>query len=373
MDLPTTSEEWAALVQDAGKRAAALKAHARECDVVAASEAKGESALLLARAFAHPRDASIRFHEASHSYFLNGRKVPISVSGLWGRYFEHFNEAEGTRGIERWRADPKSPYFLLLRHMDLAGVPRDQQAARIRQLWRSSGAHASDAGTALHRAIELRLNGLQLAVPPYEAPAWRLAKGSRWYNLLSFLAGEEPPAQERALCTVAASASVGVEEALELLRPVQGEEFEHFLDWREARPNLVPVRCEMNVWSEELDLAGQLDALFWDEMHEHFVLVDWKRVEKLEREAYGGRTGKPPFQKVPDTSLGHYYVQQNVYAHLLRLHYGVDCARMFLVQLHPTLDSWKEHEVPDLRQEVDHVFKERAAEVLQSKLILYKW
>lgn len=56
-------------------------------------------------------------------------------------------------------------------------------------------------------------------------------------------------------------------------------------------------------------------------------------------------------------------MQQNIYAHLLRLHYGVDCAKMFLVQLHPTLPTWAEHEVPDLRAEVAEVFAARSAEL----------
>jgi hypothetical protein len=56
-------------------------------------------------------------------------------------------------------------------------------------------------------------------------------------------------------------------------------------------------------------------------------------------------------------------VQQNVYAALLRMHYGVDCKRMFLVQLHPTLSTWAEHEVPDLREEVSRILEDRAAEL----------
>ena len=60
-------------------------------------------------------------------------------------------------------------------------------------------------------------------------------------------------------------------------------------------------------------------------------------------------------------------VQQNVYAALLRMHYGVDCKRMFLVQLHPTLSTWAEHEVPDLREEVGRILEERAAEIHKSR------
>ena len=81
---------WAASVTDPGLREEALAGARAAGGVVAASasaaaEAKGERPLLLAVAFEHPRDARIRFVEGSHSYFLDGVKVPLSVSGLWAR------------------------------------------------------------------------------------------------------------------------------------------------------------------------------------------------------------------------------------------------------------------------------------------------
>jgi hypothetical protein len=360
------NEAWLALVRDPEARRAALSAHGAEGDAAAADEAKGESALLLARAFAHPRDARIRFHESSHSYFLDGEKLPLSVSGFYGRYFGHFDAAGALRNLERWRADPESPYCLLLRHLDASGVPRAAQPARVREIWAASGAHASGAGTALHRAIELRLNGVEVPPPPSSAPAWRTAKKSRWHYLLAHLSEGPRAARDAALNEIAASAGEDVMEAADLLADAPSREWEHWLAWRAERAHLLPVRCEMNVWDADLRLAGQLDALFWDSREAEFVLVDWKRVERMEREAYGGRTGKPPFHRVADTNYGHYAVQQNTYAALLRKHYGVSCARMILVQLHPCLQTWEEHEIPDLSEEVEQAFLERTQEIKQS-------
>lgn len=39
---------------------------------------------------------------------------------------------------------------------------------------------------------------------------------------------------------------------------------------------------------------------------------------------------------------------------------------MVLVQLHPTLNSWMEHEVPDLRAEIDEIFEARKKQVAAS-------
>lgn len=119
----------------------------------------------------------------------------------------------------------------------------------------------------------------------------------------------------------------------------------------------------MNVYADELCLAGQIDALFYDERAAHFVMVDWKRVVAMERQAFNDRRGKPPFQHLPDTNLFHYAVQQNLYAGLLRHWYGVRPERLLLLQLHPNLDVYVEHELPALDAEVDEVFAARAREV----------
>ena len=54
---------------------------------------------------------------------------------------------------------------------------------------------------------------------------------------------------------------------------------------------------------------------------------------------------------------------QNLYCALLRHWYGVNVARLMLVQLHPDLETYAEHEVPILVEATDRVLVERAREV----------
>ena len=77
--------------------------------------------------------------------------------------------------------------------------------------------------------------------------------------------------------------------------------------------------------------------------------------------------------RMPDASLTtptslrrHYYVQQNIYAGILRRSYGVDVSRMVLLQLHPGQTGYIEHEVPRLDHVADAIFAEREAEVKRS-------
>jgi hypothetical protein len=78
-----------------------------------------------------------------------------------------------------------------------------------------------------------------------------------------------------------------------------------------------------------------------------------KCVETLPRYDNFGKRGLPPFHNLPNTNYNHYIVQQNAYAWILRRHYGIDVKRMFLVQVHSTLDRPEVHELKDIRQDVE--------------------
>ena len=48
------------------------------------------------------------------------------------------------------------------------------------------------------------------------------------------------------------------------------------------------------------------------------------------------------------------------------MHYGVDVGRMLLLQLHPEIEGYAEHEVPDLREQVGAALETRRMEVLSA-------
>ena len=76
--------------------------------------------------------------------------------------------------------------------------------------------------------------------------------------------------------------------------------------------------------------------------------VDWKRCRKgaLEQKAYRGETGHGPCAALPNTPMGHYTAQQNLYAAILARNYDVNVTSIYLVQLHPDLPTYKHVPVP---------------------------
>ena len=299
--------------------------------------------------------------------------MPISVSGLWARYFDHFDADAALKNLEKWRENADSPYYYLLRHLDAEGVPRAEHGGVVKRVWEANGESASGAGTFMHRVIELFYNeeteALETAAEAAAEPAWRARKKSPFYQLLMHLSlVEKMPTEEqkRAAQTVAPP---GTADYIDMLfaetpaPPGRSEELAQWEAWRASRPELIPVRTEMNVYSLELKFAGQLDGLFYDTAKKHFVIADWKRCRAIERVGFRGRKGKPPFDTLPDTNFGHYTVQQNLYRLLLYHWYGVDVRRLVLVQLHPQIEAFQEHEVPIMTEATNKVLMERAREV----------
>lgn len=195
----------------------------------------------------HPRDERVRYVDETHTYFLDGRALPLSVSGLWARYFPHF-DADGPshrrpaadrvsrclgappprtgtldKYFDIWAVDPKSKYHTLIRYLSLVhNMDATQQREEIKRLWNANGADASDAGTCMHRDIEFHLNGLAPEAP--DTP-----------------------------------------------------EFAQFREWRRtfmADAGLQPYRTEFSIYDEDADLAGQIDCLMRT-ADGKYVMVDW--------------------------------------------------------------------------------------------------
>ena len=262
----------------------------------------------------HMRDSAIRFEAGDHVYKLHPgsemeAKFPISVSGLWGKYFEEFDaEAIIRRYFKVWAESPHKDYFSVIQEYREKGESDEEIAERIRAGWMENGAIASAQGTRMHRNIELALGG-------------------ELYD------GDGPEMQL----------------------------FQRFVkDWLEPRGWRV-YRLEWSIYCSTAMVAGQIDAVFI--CNGQFHMIDWKRCRKLLDEDAGGKYGhfgRAPFGHLLDNPCNHYFVQQNVYAVILRRYYGVDLSSMWLCHIHPSYDSYHLIEVPDLRQQADMILDEYA-------------
>lgn len=257
----------------------------------------------------HPRDQYVDFYEPTHTYTIKGSsKGIISGTGFLHQFFPHF-DAKGT--IAKMMASPKwpsSPYY-------------GMTAEAIEKMWSDKGKAASEAGTAMHLAIEQFLNGAHDVILPE------------------------------------------VKETAE---------FRYFMNfWNDHGADLEPWRAEWSVFSEDHLLCGQIDMLFRRKSDGKFVIYDWKRSREIKTHNDFGK-GLAPLDHLDDCNYWHYTLQLNVYRWILENLYGMEIADMFLIICHPDNKNYIRMRLNRLEKEVEDMLacRKRALELKWSSPVV---
>jgi PD-(D/E)XK nuclease superfamily len=245
---------------------------------------------------AHPRDDKIYFVEETHKYYIDGSCAGnLSCTGFIHEFFGHF---DGKSILNKMRKDPVkwavSKYY---------GKTNDE----IMKEWSDNGKTASEAGTAMHLAIEQFLHGAPEQIKPEikETPEWRY--------------------------------------------------FMKF--WKDCGPDLEPYRSEWEVWtSNDIKLCGSIDMVFRRKSDGKFVIYDWKRSKEIKTENKFG-SGLAPLEHLPDTNYWHYTLQLNVYKWILEKYYGLEVADLYLVILHPDNSSYRRMRLNIMDDEVEDMIE----------------
>ena len=167
------------------------------------------------------------------------------------------------------------------------GMTKDE----IKKQWRDNGNEAAKMGTAMHKMFEDHYNGLYV-------------DGSN-----------------------------------------AGVEYEYFTNFINDHPTLKPFRSEWTVYDEDLRLSGSIDMLFINE-DGTLSIYDWKRCKSMDKTVSFNKYAKPPIRHIPDTNFWHYSIQLNAYKMIIERKYGYKIKDMFLVCIHPELDTnYQKHEV----------------------------
>jgi hypothetical protein len=250
----------------------------------------------------HMRDDHIAFDEPTHKYYVNGTcKGNISCTGFVHEFFGHF---DAKAIITKMRKGPKwatSKYY-------------GKTDKEIMDEWSANGKQASEAGTAMHLAIEQFLHGSAQEIKP------------------------------------------------EILETTEWKYFEKF--WKDCGDDLEPFRSEWEVFTDALDkqverkikLCGSIDMVFRRKSDGKFVIYDWKRSKEIKSENPFG-SGLAPLEHLPDTNYWHYTMQLNVYKWILEKYYGLEVADLYLVILHPDNPSYRRMRLNIMTDEVEDMIE----------------
>ena len=255
--------------------------------------------LPLAKKNPHPRDAKIAFSDEGHKYFVEGKTEGYtSTTTFIKSHFKPFDAMGVALGIVRRKDFTTNRRYE--KYKEVRGMDPSEAAQELARRWKREGMEAANAGTLMHRNIELFYNGIE----------------------------------------------VKHDQSVEFAK--------HFVAYdREVvkKHGWVPYRMEMLVYSKHYKIVGSVDAIFYDPVKKTFIVRDWKRSKKISKWGFG-KWGRPPLRHLSDCNYVHYCLQQNIYKFLLEAHYGMKVESMGIVVFHPAQKTYLEIEVPDMQEEV---------------------
>ncbi len=120
---------------------------------------------------------------------------------------------------------------------------------------------------------------------------------------------------------------------------IERAKFASFESFRIAREWTI-WRVEMKITAE--GVGGMVDALFKNSQGK-FVVVDWKRSKKINKDGFRGeRVPAGVMKGLANSNGAKYNMQISMYAYMLRLRYGFPIANEgYIVSIHPNYDSYE--------------------------------
>ena len=253
----------------------------------------------------HPLDEQIVFEESEHLYFLRGKQVGTSVTTLIHKFQPPFESDKIAENISLNKCSRESREKY-----------KNMTKEMIIEKWKIEGVKSSSLGTEMHRDIELYFNDEE----------------NKENNSLEY------------------------------------SYFKNFL----ATPhmdNLVPFRTEWTVYDEELDIAGQIDMLFFDTSTNTYVIYDWKRSKEISftQKFRNNKYLKAPLDHLENCNFNTYSLQLNIYRYILHKNYSMKVSRMHLLVLHPNHESYIKVDVEPLDDEIQSLVEFRKNEMNEKK------
>jgi hypothetical protein len=266
---------------------------------------------------AHRRDRRIHFEEVGHKYTITTDPLSEYTSvTTWNK--SHFEEFDSDAVIasmmqgSRWKEGHR--YWGL--------SPEEIKAA-----WSETGATAAGLGTLLHFQIECFMNNPEL--PP------NYTHRDLYNHYMSYTS----------------------EQKLKQMT----NEWQQFIKFVKDTPHLKPYRTEWYIFHGDLKLAGSIDMVYINPDNS-LSIYDWKRTGKdkiTQIHPYNKFSIKKCICHMPDTKFWHYALQLNAYKSILEQKYNHRISELCLVQLHPEINTYKLHPLPDLHYEIEDLFQEK--------------
>jgi len=262
----------------------------------------------------HDRDKRLTNNSALHLYYIDGKTVSISITGFKGMFMPDFDKDAILPGmfgaVSVFGRPPKCTPESLDEHSIYPGKNEayiGMTRGAILQAWSNTAV----TGTTVHDAIERYLDDAN----------------KQWFR--------EPNRSARLERLISGSARPDIVRT-------QAATLENFLEFEDmwALKGWQIYRVEWQVFHEDYDLAGTIDAVYKRvnpvTQEPEYCIVDWK-VSGKDFAVIQGREKRclPPISKLDNNNLTGYFLQVHIYGKILKEKYGLNIVSYALVQLPP--------------------------------------
>ena len=272
---------------------------------------------------AHPRDQNIKFFEEGHKYIIktdpNSKYTSVTT---WNHsHFPHFDADDIIKKMmsgKNWKEGHK--YW-------------GQTPEQIKLLWDTNKNQVSGAGTDMHYNIECFMNN-----PNLEA-------GYNHEDLYKYYYKKRLLLDSDLIKT-----NDDVNESIE---------WTYFLKYIQHTPDFKPYRTEWTIYHEDLKLAGSIDMVY-ENPDGTLNIYDWKRAKDITPvNNFNKYAITEAISHLPDSNYWHYALQLNTYKAILEEKYNKIVKDLCLVRLHPDAEEYHVIKLPNLKIEIQELFKER--------------
>ena len=241
----------------------------------------------------HVNDSRVFFDSMNHEYFVDGKKIKYSVTGLIESFFPKFDSDywSSKKAIERIQMESGK-----LTNENISNVKKD-----ILMEWEDNRKDAADKGTLLHEKIENFYNNIEDSI---DAP-----------------------------------------------------EFIYFKNFIKKYPKLKPYKTEWRIFDSNLSLAGSIDMVYEKDNGDLFLFDWKRSTKIVNGAGHLIESdydyGFDELSHIADNSYNRYSLQLNLYKYVIENNYGKKISSMNLLILHPYFHTFFHLQIPKLEKETE--------------------
>ena len=127
--------------------------------------------------------------------------------------------------------------------------------------------------------------------------------------------------------------------------------------YEESYGKLIPIKSEVIVGDEELEICGMVDQLFWNSKSEELQIWDWKTNKAIKRNNKWQQF-KEPLSHLDVCEFNTYSLQLSLYRYIIEKNTNLKLGDSYIVWFNEKNTNYEAIKCRDYRNEVVEMLKE---------------